>query len=126
MNVFKEILQEIQEGRATFNPISESLADMKNFQPIAKIILFAYDEGLLEGCSAHKESETAYNFYDFVLVKGGLNYQGEQYLQNIEDENIEDENIEKMNKIIQLKPSIYGVEIDIIALWKHFKKSLIK
>lgn len=116
MNVLKEILEEIQEGRTIFNPISQSSVEMKNFQPIAKILLFAHKEGLIEGFAEHKESETAYNLYDFVLVKGGLSYQGEKYLQNIEDENTE-----KINKIIQLKPSIYGVEIDIIALWKHFK-----
>lgn len=111
MNVFQEILQEIQEGRTTFNPISESLIEMKKFQPIAKILLFANEEGLLEGYFTHKESETAYNFYDFVLVKGGLSHHGKLYLENIKN----------TDNIIQLKPSVYGIEIDLIALWNRWK-----
>ncbi len=114
MNVFQEILQEIQEGRTTFNPISQSLTEMKNFQPIAKVLLFANEEGLLEGYFSHKESETAYSFYDFVLVKGGLSHHGKLYLENIK-------NTKNMDNIIQLKPSVYGIEIDLIALWNHWK-----
>jgi len=115
MDALKEILREIQKGRIEFSPRSQSVEDMQAFQPIAKMLLYANNEEFLEGYLEHKESETSYNFYDFILVKGGLSYQGELYLNDTKNESRK-----SLEEIIQIKPNIFGIDIDIIAFWKRY------
>lgn len=114
MNVLRETLKEIQNGKTTFQPISRSESDMRGFQPIAKILSSANNKGLLESFFSHKETETYHNWYDIVIVKGGLSHKGEQYLTEIHNKNAK-----RKDDIIQLKPSIYGIGIDLKALWRH-------
>lgn len=89
---------------------------MWDFQPIAKILDYANNEGLLEDFLPHKESQSGNGWYDLVLVNGGLSYEGEMFLTKPSAESEK-----KIESIIQLKPSIYGIGIDLNALWKRWK-----
>ncbi len=115
MDSLKEMLQEIQKGRTEFIPKGQSVEDMQDFQPIAKMLLYANNEGFLESYLDHKESETAHNFYDFILVKGGLSYQGELYLNDAKNESTK-----SPEEIIQIKPNFFGISVDIKAFWKRY------
>ncbi|QWT45836.1 hypothetical protein [Azospira inquinata] len=113
MTTLRSLLEEIKMGRKRFRPASTNEADMLDFQPIAKLIDYANTEGFLESYVPHKESATGNCWYDLVVVNGGLSHKGGLFLEKL---NIETE--EKIESIIQLKPSIYGIGIDLIALWR--------
>lgn len=116
MTILRSLLEEIKAGTSTFKPASGEEADMWDFQPIAKILDYASSEGLLESFLPHKESETGNGWYDLVLVRGGLSHKGEMFLANPSTEAEK-----KIESIIQLKPSIYGIGIDLNALWRRWK-----
>lgn len=116
MNTLKSVLQEIQVGKVSFTPHSSGEQDMEEFQVIAKILLHADRRGLLESCKPHKESSTKNHWYDLVMVNGGLSYDGEQYLARDKEEDSDKE----LKEIIQLKPNIHGVGVDIKALWRRY------
>ena len=118
MNILLELLQEIADGRSSFSPASSAETDMVEFQPIAKVLVFANKQGYLDGFLMHKESSTANGWYDSILVRGGLTYEGEQFLQLPKTE-LENE----ANEIIRLKPEIYGIGVDLNALWRKLKSS---
>jgi hypothetical protein len=118
MNTLTSMLEEIRAGTTRFAPISNSESDMRDFQPIAKILVYAHEEGLLESCVPHKESRTAHGWYDRVIVRGGLSYKGEMFLTK--PPSTSDDT--KLSEIVQLKPSIYGVGIDLKELWKRWKQ----
>lgn len=90
---------------------------MWDFQPIAKILVHAHKKNYLESCIHHKESDTRHGWYDLVIVLGGLSREGEIFLAAPESDETED----NLEKIIQLKPSIYGVSVDLNALWRRWK-----
>lgn len=116
MTILKSVLEEIKSGTTIFEPASEKEADMWDFQPIAKILDYANSEGLLKNYLPHKDSQTGNDWYDSILVKGGLSYKGETFLTNPSEEVGK-----KIENIIQLKPSIYGIGIDLNVLWKRWK-----
>lgn len=116
MSTLVELLQEIADGRKSFSPCSSSEIDMVEFQPIAKALVFADKQGYLDGFLAHKESSTANGWYDSILVKSGLTYEGEQFLRSPSPEAEND-----MNEVIRLRPEIYGIGVDLKALWRKWK-----
>jgi hypothetical protein len=116
MTTLRSLLEEIKGGTLTFKPLSPKEADMWDFQPIVKVLEYANSEGLLDGYLPHKETSSGNHWYDLVRVKGGLSHKGEMFLTN---PNTEVE--KKMESIIQLKPNIYGIGIDLKALWKRWK-----
>ena len=120
MTTLRSLLEEIKVGTTTFKPASEMETDMWDFQPIAKLLDYANSEGLLESYLPHKESETGNHWYDLVLVRGVLSHKGETFLANPSNEAEK-----KAESIIQLKPSIYGIGIDLNALWKRWKSRRI-
>jgi hypothetical protein len=116
MPTLKAILNEIAEGRTSFRPKSNTTEHLIEFQPTAKALCFALQEGYLVGCQLHKESETGSDWYDRIVVTNGLSHKGEEF------RNRESTSGEKvLEEIIQIKPSIYGVGINFNALWKHWK-----
>lgn len=116
-STLESVLQEVRSGTSSFAPASNSEEDMRDFQPIAKILVYAQQEGLLEKCIPHKESGTGSDWYDLVVVRGGLSYKGEKLLSEPPAAAAD----QKLSDIIQLKPSVYGIGIDLKALWLRWK-----
>lgn len=76
MDVIKQLLTEIKEGKSSFQPASNSKADMADFQSVAKILIYADQEDWLNSIEVHRESRTKNNWYDLIIVQGGLSYKG--------------------------------------------------
>lgn len=76
-----EVLRKIKSGSTCFEPSSDSPEDMKKFQPIAKTVIYARDNGYLERIIADRDPASIEGFYCAVLVSGGLTYSGEALLQ---------------------------------------------
>lgn len=89
MDVIKQILSEIKEGKKVFKPESSSKEDMREFQSVAKLLVWADKEGLLDNAIFHKETRTAYSWYDHILIKNGLSQRGEEYLENEGEEKVD-------------------------------------
>ena len=80
MDKLREILTLINSGQRTFRPKNDSNEAMQSFQFIAKCLMYAKDENLIDGINFHKESHTGNRWYDAIIVLNGLTYQGEQFL----------------------------------------------
>jgi len=116
MDILRAILQEVLDGTTVFKPKSSSEQDVQDFQPISKVLAYADRQGFLEQYVPHKESSTGNMWYDLVMVSGGLSYEGEQFLATPASGAEAD-----LEQIIHLNPSIYGVGVDLWALWHKWK-----
>ena len=82
MDAVKQILTEIKEGKKVFKPASNSKEDMEEFQFVAKLLIWADKEGLLDTIVVHQESRTVNSWYDHIFVENGLSQAGEVHLAN--------------------------------------------
>jgi len=82
MDRLREVLALIQSGKSGFTSESESEDDIRAFQPIAKCLIHAKNEGLIEACMHTKEGFTGDELYNDFFVRGGLTYKGEQFLNS--------------------------------------------
>jgi len=120
MDIVKQILTEIMEGKKSFKPASDSQSDMEDFQSVAKIMIYADQQGWLNSFKVHREIRTANNWYDLILVQNGLSYEGKQYLQKMfADDNT---NSPTQEDIIELKPNFMGLGVNLNALLRWCKK----
>jgi hypothetical protein len=81
MNDLLILLQQIKAGKTSFTPRTSAEEDLCAFQSLAKALLFADEQGYLDGFLPHKQSTTRHGWYDCVLVKNGLSYLGQQFLE---------------------------------------------
>lgn len=117
MNTLRSVLREVKSGTTNFAPASDNKQDMWDFQPIAKILIYAHQNNYVENCISHKESETSHGWYDLVIVRGGLTYEGEMFLATPEEGKPE----AKLEEIVQLNPNIYGIGVNLKAVWQRWK-----
>ena len=120
MDAIRQLLTEIKEGKSSFRPDGDSKDHMTDFQSVAKMLIYAEQEGWLNSIKVHKESMTANNWYDLIIVQGGLSYKGEQYLTNPPAAN--GSSSDSQEDIIELKPNFMGLGINLNALWRYLKK----
>jgi hypothetical protein len=120
MDIIKHLLTEIGEGKKSFKPASDSKSDMDDFQSVAKVLIYADQQGWLNSCEIHRESMTANNWYDLIFVQNGLSYEGEQYLNNLSsDDNVDSQTQED---IIELRPNFMGLGVNLNALLRWWKR----
>lgn len=117
MNTLVSVLEEIRSGKITFRPKGDRESDMRDFQPIAKLLIYAHQEGMITSCTPHQEKQSSHSWYDCVIVQRGLSHKGDMFLASPPSTPDEKE----LNEIVQIKPNIYGVGIDLKALWKRWK-----
>ncbi len=120
MDAIRQLLTEIKEGKSSFRPYSDSKEHMVDFQSVAKLLIYADQQGWLNSLKVHMGSRTANSWYDLVVVQGGLSYKGEQYLIN--PPVVSSTSSEAQEDIIELKPNFMGLGINLNALWRYFKK----
>lgn len=120
MNPLYEILQAINNGLTTYKPIGNTEEEMRDFQSVVKLLQYAEREGFVEKLKIHTESRTRHSWHDLVLVQGGLTFEGMEYIKNkpfLDKNNAEED-------IIELKPNISGIGIDLRALGRWIKKKI--
>lgn len=115
MDILKNVLEEVKNGRDEFAPRDKTKQSIADFQIIAKALAFANEEKLLDKYLAHKNTETCDIYYDLILVPTGLNYHGELYLQKNDTPQSEHK-----NDILHIKPGIFGVSIDLKEVWRRY------
>jgi hypothetical protein len=117
MKDLRTLLLQIKDGKKSFGPASNNPADMEAFQDAAKALAFANDEGLLDGFASHKESYTGNRWYTVVMIRNGLSYKGQQYLEQSDVPQALPQ-----PEIVQLRPNFHGIGIDLKALWQRLKR----
>jgi hypothetical protein len=77
----QEALRMVQSGVGNFAPSSDSPNDLRAFQPLAKALFAAHQDGLLNSASfiVSKKRDT-HDMYVTVVTSGGLTYKGDQWL----------------------------------------------
>ena len=79
-----EALRLVKLGRANFSPNGQDEESLQEFQRLAKTLVHAEKNGLVERCVAIKDSMRGQLYYRGIVVSGGLTYSGEKYLEEHE------------------------------------------
>lgn len=81
MELLKSVLREISEGKRDYAPIGESSREVEDFQPVAKCLVYANENNLIQGMVAQQSMRRVdYGSYTRILLKGGLTLEGDRYL----------------------------------------------
>ena len=81
MDKLREILQLIRSGQSSFEPENKSNEALQAFQSVAKCLLYAKKEELIDVLVSHQDTTTEQWLYDCFMLRGGLTYKGEQFLK---------------------------------------------
>lgn len=79
MDVLRDVLEQVRNGKRDFTPDGDSRDEIIAFQEIAEALVHANDLGYLE-CLGNRESDSGERLYSMVIVTSGLTYPGQQYL----------------------------------------------
>lgn len=120
MNPLIELLKVISEGQKSFKPSGSSEPEMKAFQEVARMLIYANEENLIDKLSIHRESHTGNRWYDAALVTG-LSFRGDQML---EAEQSSSEGTSSIADSLILQPNFAGFGIDLKALTKYIKQRI--
>ncbi len=128
MDVLREVLTQVREGKTSFQPTGPSEDEIRAFQPIAKALVYADKRDYLR-CRALREHRTSNSFYINVYVVSGLTYQGELFLENA-PQPLQSEAVSvdptgtppPQEDIFDFKPNFLGFGVNLNALWRWFRK----
>ena len=81
MDELREALLKVRSGMSDFAPPSESLEDFRDFQPLAKCLYAAHEDGLIQDAQfVVRHMRERHGWLKAVLTSGGLTYKGDQWL----------------------------------------------
>lgn len=81
MQLIKEILTQIENGKNRFEPEDDSIQSIKEFQKIATRIKHAEQRGFLGKAHYQKSMKRdSHSQYITALIEGGLTFEGEKFL----------------------------------------------
>lgn len=81
MELLKDVLRWVNEGRSDFAPDDGTPESLKAFQSVAKRLVEAEKYGLLERVYPNKSSMRGDVFFLRVIVAGGVTFKGERFLK---------------------------------------------
>jgi hypothetical protein len=110
------VLEQIQSGQTCFAPSTEAPEDLKAFQPAAAALKHAVSLGYISAVFLESRMRDGYGSVRQVLVNGPLSYSGAQFLSIPPVPERHDQDI------VQLKPSFYGISIDLRAAFRWLKR----
>ncbi len=116
MDVLKEVLGEVKNGKKSFKPTGSSKEQMEDFQSVAKLLIYANEQKFLGSFLLHKESRSGNMWYDLIQANG-LSHKGDLFLLSNATESCDP----LINEIVQLKPNFYGLGIDLNAVIRWWK-----
>jgi hypothetical protein len=106
MDKLKEVLTLVASGQRSFKPESQSEDDMMIFQSIAKALVSAEKQGLVEKLAVARDYQTPGLRYAEIAVIEGLSYEGEQFLAQEETSSFSEKSI----SIAPVKPVTPSVD----------------
>lgn len=125
MELMREVLQKIKSGKMHFQPHSTSAEALQEFQPIAQRIESAARRGWIHDAKIERSRARAtYNLAKQVIAVGPLTLEGEKFLAETQSPSVAPQAIPK--EIFQLKPSIYGLGVDLKAAYSWVRRKVKK
>lgn len=116
----RALLEAIRSGKREFRPTAEPV-DIEAFQGIAKVFVFAAEQGYLDKPVWHQESQSGHSWYDLVVATNGLSFKGEQFLASPEPQVAL-----QQEEIIEIRPNICGLGLNLRALWRSLQKKCLR
>lgn len=86
MDILKEVLAAVSKGETKFSPEGSDETDIRRFQPLARALFHAKEEGLIGRVHFHKSAEFGEWLTTMVLVSEGLTYKGMREVENWVDD----------------------------------------
>lgn len=123
MKLLKELLQQIHDGELSFSSENESLESLREFQPIVIRLKSAHEKQYVSKLKHSKSYRVAGGLVSAVLIRGGLTFEGEQFLLGNDLVKSSTQNTED---IVDIKPNIFGVGINFNAIYKKWFKKVNK
>ncbi|MBU1308519.1 MAG: hypothetical protein KKE30_03170 [Gammaproteobacteria bacterium] len=118
MQQLKNILNFIQSGKISYQPERDDFDSLTKFQEIAKRILYAKSQGWIHDVKYQTDYRHPGRLIRNIIVLGGLTFQGEQLLKS---RIVGDGNAAFEEDIIELKPNIAGIGVNLNAAYRWFK-----
>lgn len=84
MDMLERVLRQVQSGEQRFSPSGKTVDDIQKFQEVAAALVHAGKLGLIRDCKPHVSNRKEGNWYDLVLVIGGITHPGREYLADID------------------------------------------
>lgn len=123
MQELKAILVRIQNGERNFRPQNSDLAELSAFQEIAKLIIYANEKGYIQEVKCLKDCTHPGSQIKNIIINGGLTFDGEQFLKEIEIQ--ESDKLQKED-IIEIKPNFAGIGVNLNALFRYLRHKFAK
>ena len=121
MDLIREALEQVRNGKTRFAPETETAEEIRSFQEFAAALKSASDSGYINATFIQSRMRDTHGYTLEAIVSGPLTHEGLQYLAPVADTNRA-----KDSEIIQFKPNIYGVGIDLRAAYGWLKQKLRK
>ncbi len=120
MDLLSSVLVDIKGGKRSFAPTLLSPLAIADFQPIAQRLQSAHRNGLIADLRVRSSKmRDSHGSVLGALVRGGLTFEGEQFLAALQ----RPPELESVEPVIRLKPTVWGMSIDLDALAKRvFRK----
>lgn len=124
MNQIDIALKIVRNGTTKLEPDSSSETDISAFQPLAKALVYAHQQRWIHDVIVQRTSSRKnHGQIITVLISGGLTFEGEGHLYELESRasSLEATTKPSTPDIFQLKPTFAGMSIDLKALWKKYR-----
>ena len=116
MELMKQLLEDVKNGKNSFEPLSSTLNDLKEFQLIAKRLISAHESGYIAELKCQKDYRVAGGLVNKILVLNALTIEGEHFLSS---KSVAENQTRSEEDIIDLKPNFFGLGVNINALWRQ-------
>ena len=121
VDLIREALKQVRNGKTRFAPETETAEGLRSFQEVAAALKSASNSGYIHATFIESGKRGTHGYTLEAIVSGSLTHEGLQYLAPVADVSLA-----KASDIIQLKPNIYGLGIDLRAAYGWLIRKLRK
>ena len=118
MQQLKDILSLIQSGKIRYQPEKDDFDSLVKFQQITKHILYAKSQGWIHDVKYQNDYQHSGRLICNLIVQGGVTFKGEQFMKSriaaSSSTSFEED-------IIELKPNIAGIGVNLNAAYRWLK-----
>lgn len=119
MEELKLILVRIKNGERSFRPQRNDSESLDEFQQVAMRIIHADKKGYIQEMKFLKDYTTTGGKIKNIVISGGLTFEGEQFLTMPVKMDCD---ASPKEDIIEIKPNIAGVGLNVNALCRYLRK----
>ena len=112
MDLIREVLQQVHDGKTRFIAESQAQDDLASFQPVASALKRAKELGYISAVFVESGMRDTLGFVKVVEITGPISHEGAQYLASATASGAMPVATSTENaKVFHLKPTIYGMAL---------------